>query len=179
VVRPFGTAQNRVRRLTPPVVGPVAARNAAFPTGGRWPGGQTPLLLIFFASTARPLMVAGEDAHWRGTSAAGWPSPALCWKAAGSAINYAKTSCAFFSATSGFSLPPPAKSPESTQTWTFSQFLQPPRFQPLRRRVIDRKAAPPARNPCEAVAYPVCLSCSSEESLLYAHKVLDCCLALL
>jgi hypothetical protein len=30
-----------------------------------------PFALIFFTSTARPLMVAAEDAHWRGTSTAG------------------------------------------------------------------------------------------------------------
>ena len=85
----------------------------------------------------------------------------------------------FLNATSVFALPPPAKPPESTQTWTSSQSLPPLRSRPLRTQVIGRTAALPARNPRVAVACPVCLSCSSEESLVYAHKMLACCLALL
>src|SRR5437868_5193634 len=61
--------------------------------------------------------------------------------------------------TSGLGGQPPVKPHESTQTWTFSQFLLPLRFPPLRMGVVGRKASPPERNPWEAVACPVWVSC--------------------
>ncbi len=67
------------------------------------------------------------NGHWRGcplalASAAGQSQPHAVLESCRFRHRLHKTCCAPFSATSGFSLPPPAKSPESTQTWTFSQF---------------------------------------------------------
>ncbi len=69
--------------------------------------------------------------------------------------------CAFFEAESGFSLPPPVGSPESTQTWTFSQCLPPPRSQPLRTGVIGRIVGLPVRHLQAAGAYRAWFSGSS------------------
>src|SRR5258706_152568 len=77
-----------------------------------------------------------------------------------------------FQSISASGVQPPAESPESTRTWTFSQFLLPLRFQPLPMGVIDKTSGHPARNPSGAVACPVWASCSFTNRLCTHRKCL-------